>query len=53
MTEMMDFFKETGKQGGKKRAAGMSAAERSASAKKAAKARWDKKNKSAAKKGTK
>ena len=42
MTEMMEFFRATGKKGGKKRAAGMTAAERSASAKKAAKARWKK-----------
>ena len=47
MTEMMEFFKATGKKGGKKRAAGMTAAERSASAKKAAKARWKKTKKRA------
>ncbi len=51
MTEMLDFFKKTGAQGGKKRAAGMSKAERSASAAKAAAVRWQKKAK-AKKKGT-
>ena len=36
MTEMMEFFRETGKRGGKKRAASMTPEQRSASAKKAA-----------------
>jgi len=40
MTEMLDFFKKTGAQGGKKRAAGMTEKERKASASKAASARW-------------
>lgn len=42
MTEMMDFFKETGRAGGKERAAKMTPKERSESAKKAAQARWQK-----------
>jgi hypothetical protein len=42
MTEMMEFFREMGKRGGKKRAAEMTAARRSAIAKKAARARWKK-----------
>ena len=40
MTEMMEYFREQGAKGGKKRAASMTKAERSASAKKAAAARW-------------
>jgi hypothetical protein len=42
MTEMMDFFKETGRAGGKERAAKMTKKERSDSARKAAQARWKK-----------
>jgi hypothetical protein len=40
--ELMDFFKETGRQGGKKAAKTMTAAERTERAKKAAAARWKK-----------
>jgi hypothetical protein len=53
MTEMMEFFRKTGSQGGKKRAALMTPARRKAIAKKAAKARWDKKKKPAGKKEAK
>ena len=49
MTEMMEFFKNTGAEGGRKRAAGMTKAQRSASAKKAANARWEKKAAASAK----
>ncbi len=42
MTEMLEFFKKTGAQGGKKRAAGMTQKERSESARKAVQARWKK-----------
>jgi hypothetical protein len=44
MTEMLEMFKKTGAQGGKKRAANMSKKERSESARKAAQARWAKKS---------
>lgn len=40
MTEMMEYFKEQGAKGGKKRAATMTKAQRSESARKAAAARW-------------
>ncbi|MCU1338909.1 MAG: hypothetical protein JWO19_4490 [Bryobacterales bacterium] len=42
MTEMLEFFKKTGAQGGKARAAKMTAKQRSAAASKAVKARWKK-----------
>jgi hypothetical protein len=42
MTEMKQFFEETGREGGKSRAANMTPEERSASAKRAARARWKK-----------
>jgi hypothetical protein len=42
MTEMLEFFRKTGAQGGKKRAAGMTQKERSESARKAVRARWKK-----------
>lgn len=42
MTEMMEFFKKTGAQGGKKRAAGMTQKQRSEAARKAVNARWKK-----------
>jgi hypothetical protein len=54
MTEMEEFFRKTGSQGGKKRSANMTQEQRSESARKAVKARWAKKKKSAkakAKKG--
>lgn len=47
MTEMMEFFKKTGAQGGKKRAAALSKAELTKIGKKGALARWGKKKKSA------
>ena len=51
MTDMLDFFRETGKQGGKiggkKRAANLSSNELSAIGKKGAAARWAKKKKAA------
>ncbi|MCU1337085.1 MAG: hypothetical protein JWO19_2666 [Bryobacterales bacterium] len=40
MTEMIEYFREQGAKGGKKRAAKMTKAQRSESAAKAAKARW-------------
>lgn len=43
--ELMDFFRETGRQGGKKAARRMTKAQRIARAKKAAEARWGKKPK--------
>jgi len=43
MTEMMEFFRKTGSEGGKKRAANLTAAQQSAIGKKAAEARWGKK----------
>ncbi len=43
MTEMLEMFKMTGAQGGKKRAAGMTAKERSEAARAAVQARWAKK----------
>ena len=45
MTEMQQFFRETGARGGKARASGMTAKQRSAAARKAAKARWGKQKK--------
>ena len=42
MTELMEFFKETGRQGGKKAAQKMSKAARTDRAKKAAASRWKK-----------
>jgi hypothetical protein len=42
MTEMIQVFKETGAQGGRKRAANMTKKQRSESARKAALARWSK-----------
>ena len=42
MTEVEEMFRKTGAQGGKARAAGMTAKQRSAAARKAAKARWAK-----------
>lgn len=42
MTEMEQFFRDKGKQGGKARAAKLTAKQRSESARKAAKARWAK-----------
>jgi hypothetical protein len=45
--EMMDFFKQTGSQGGKRAAERMTKAARTERAKKAAEARWAKKTKSA------
>jgi hypothetical protein len=52
MTEMIEFFKKTGAVGGKTRAANMTEAERSESARKASVARWAKvrENKKMAKK---
>jgi hypothetical protein len=46
MTEMAEFFKNTGAEGGRKRAANMTKKQRSNSARKAAKARWSKAKKS-------
>ena len=43
MTEMMEFFREAGRRGGKKRAANLTAEQQSAIGKKAAEARWGKK----------
>lgn len=43
LTEMQEFFKAKGKAGGKIRAKKLTKAQRSASAKKAAQARWAKK----------
>jgi hypothetical protein len=40
--ELMDFFKKTGSQGGKKSAAGLSKAQRVERARKAAQTRWKK-----------
>ena len=45
MSELMQFFRDTGAKGGKKRAAGMTAKQRSASARKASLARWGKTSK--------
>jgi hypothetical protein len=42
MTEMIEFFKKTGAQGGKARAANMTPAQRSEGARKASVARWAK-----------
>lgn len=42
MTEMLEFFKKTGAQGGKARAAKMTKKQRSEAASKAVKARWKK-----------
>ena len=42
MTEMMEFFRKTGAQGGKARAAKMTKKQRSESARKAVQARWKK-----------
>jgi hypothetical protein len=42
MTEIEEFWRNTGSQGGKKRAAKLTKAQRSAIAKKAATARWKK-----------
>jgi len=47
MTEMQEFFRRTGAQGGRKRAANMTREERSESARKAVLARWAKKKKDA------
>jgi hypothetical protein len=49
MTEMQDFFRKTGAQGGRKRAANMTREERSESARRAVLARWAKKKKTPAK----
>jgi general stress protein YciG len=45
MTEMFEFFKKTGAQGGKKRAANLTPEELAAIGKKGAEARWGKKAK--------
>ena len=45
--EMLDFFKKTGAQGGRNRAANMSKKKRSESARQAALARWSKRKKKA------
>lgn len=42
MTEMLEFFKKTGAEGGKARAAGMTKEQRSEAARKAVKSRWKK-----------
>ena len=47
MTEMEEFFRRTGAQGGRKRAANMTREERSESARKAVLARWAKNKKTA------
>jgi uncharacterized protein YdaU (DUF1376 family) len=43
--EVLEFFRSAGKKGGKKRASKMTAEQRSASARKAAQARWKRKKK--------
>lgn len=54
MHELMDYFRKTGAQGGRSRAAGMTPEERSESARKAVQARWAKaRSKNAAKVSTK
>jgi hypothetical protein len=49
MTEILEFFKKTGAQGGKKRAANLTPEELAAIGKKGADARWGKKAKAKAK----
>jgi general stress protein YciG len=49
MTEMMEFFKKTGSQGGKKRAANLTKKELAEIGKKGALARWGKKKAAKAK----
>jgi len=51
--EVLEFFRKTGKIGGKTRAANMSAEERSEQARKAVQARWAKAKLSATTKSTK